>query len=197
MTRIKESLSPIALTLQLKQHRLLNHLVRLSLRMHERGWIGSECLTFKMENENRLRIEYSINPLMYHKRVVVFAEREKMRVVNTSATSFKPIGAIIDILQWNIKEIQTNASTLGYIPQSLKTQMRWEEFEYEKDVSATRDWWLKKLKTGSSLFYLDASTTHEWLSHLQSILEFKHPLNKTVHAVVSNLLPNADYGFDA
>ena len=188
----KKPLVPIALTQQNKANKLLNHLVRLGLRMHEHGWLGSECLTYKMESDKRIRIEYSINPLMYTKRIVVVAEQEKVRIVNNNPTHFKPIGAIVDALQWNIKEIQTNADVWNDIPQSLKQQMRWVDFEYKKGVSATRDAWLTKLRAGSRMLATDETSTNEWLSHVQSILEFEHPLNKTVHSVVSNFLPTAD-----
>lgn len=188
----KKPLEPIALTQQNKTNKLLNHLVRLGLRMHEHGWLGSECLTYKMESDKRIRIEYSINPLMYTKRIVVVAEQERVRIVNTNPTHFKPIGAIVDALQWNIKEIQTNADVWNDIPQSLKQQIRWVDFEYKKGISATRDGWLTKLRAGSRMLATDETSTDQWLSHVQSILEFEHPLNKTVHNVISNFLPTAD-----
>lgn len=192
VTKNKKSFAPLALKPNVIHHRLLNHLVRLGLRMHEHGWLGSECFSVKMENDKRMRIEYSINPSIYHRRIILLAEKETVRIVNNSPTHFKPIGAIVDAQQWKIKEVQTNVLVLGDIPQHLKAQMRWEPFEYKKEISATRDWWLKKLRGGSPLFIADETSTPQWFTHMHSVLEFNHPLNSMVSNVVANVLPNAD-----
>ena len=183
-------LVPIELTPQAKSNRLLNRLVRLSLRMHEHGWLGSERLTFKMEGDKRIRLEYSTKAGTYLKRIVVVAEKEKVRVVNTSPTNFKPIGAIVDAIQWDIKKIETNTGAWGDVTQSLVDQMRWQEADYRKAIIETRDGWLSKLKSHAALLAPSIASTKEWLSHMQSIMEFDHPLNKTVHAVISNFSPN-------
>ena len=79
----KTPIVPIELTVSHKSHPLLNHLVRLALRMREHGWLGSKCLTYEMESPQRIRVEYSINASVYHKRLVVVAEQEKIKVLTT------------------------------------------------------------------------------------------------------------------
>ena len=119
----KTPIAPIELTVSHKNHPLLNHLVRLALRMREHGWLGSKCLTYEMESPQRIRVEYSINASVYHKRLVVVAEQEKIKVVNTNPTHFKPVGAIVDAVTWDIKELHTNILGWSDIPQSLKQAM--------------------------------------------------------------------------
>lgn len=188
----KTPIAPIELTDSYKSHPLLNHLVRLALRMREHGWIGSKCLTYEMENPRRIRVEYSINASVYHKRIVLVAEQENIRVVNTNPTHFKPVGSIVDAVKWNIKELHSNILGWSDIPQSLKQAMRWTEFEYHKDMRETRDEWLGRLMTRSPILAVNEASTPAWLSHVQSILEFEHPLNSMVHQVVSDFLPEAD-----
>lgn len=92
MNTPKASLQPIELTDKTKNHPFFQHLVRVALRMKDHGWIGSKCLTYSMESDQRIRLEYSINSAAYHKRVMVIAEQEKIKVVNNNPTHFKPVG---------------------------------------------------------------------------------------------------------
>lgn len=160
--------------------------------MHTQGWLGTECLTFKMQDYKRLRLEYSTKPGTHIKRVIVYAEKEKVRVVNTSPSNFKSIGAKVDAVQWIIKKVETNTGAWGEVTQSLVDQMRWQESDYRKELTETRERLLMKLKNQAALLQPNIASTPEWLAHMQSILEFESPLNKTVHDVLCNLLPNAD-----
>ena len=188
----KTPLVSIKLTPKEKHNKLLNHLIRLSVRMHTHGWLGSECLTFKVEDYKRLRLEYSTKPGTHRKRVIVYAEKEKVRVVNTSPTNVKSIGSMVEAMQWTIKKVETNTGAWGDVTQTLVDQMHWQESDYKKGLLETRDSWLRKLKSQAELLQPNIASTPEWLSHMQSILEFEHPLNKTVHDVLCNLLPNSD-----